>query len=39
VIDAQHAAVLNLRESGEISDQVWREIERDLDLEEMRMGA
>jgi hypothetical protein len=31
--------VLHLRERGEINDQVWREIERDLDLEEMRMDA
>lgn len=39
VIDAERAAVLHLRERGEINDQVWREIERDLDLEEMRMDA
>lgn len=39
VIDAERAAVLNLRESGEINDELWREIERDLDLEELRMDA
>ena len=39
VIDSERAAMLNLRERGEINDEVWREIERDLDLEEMRMDA
>jgi hypothetical protein len=27
------------REHGELDDEVWRQIERDLDLEELRMGA
>jgi CPA1 family monovalent cation:H+ antiporter len=39
VIDAERAAVLVLRERGEIDDEVWRGIERDLDLEELRMDA
>ena len=39
VIDAERAALLNLRERGEIDDAVWRQIERDLDLEELRMDA
>ena len=39
VIDAERSAVLNLRARGEIHDDVWRRIERDLDLEELRMEA
>jgi monovalent cation/hydrogen antiporter len=39
VIDAERAAVLTLRDRGEINDEVWRRIERDLDLEELRMEA
>jgi monovalent cation/hydrogen antiporter len=39
VIDAERAALLDLRDRGEIGDQVWRRIERDLDLEELRMEA
>jgi monovalent cation/hydrogen antiporter len=39
VIEAERAAVLDLRGRGEISDEVWRRIERDLDLEELRMEA
>jgi CPA1 family monovalent cation:H+ antiporter len=39
VIDAERAAVLDLRERGEINDEVWRRVERDLDLEELRMDA
>jgi monovalent cation/hydrogen antiporter len=39
VIDAERAAVLVLRERGEIDDKVWRGIERDLDLEELRLDA
>jgi hypothetical protein len=39
VIDAERAAVLGLRERGEIDDETWRRIERDLDLEEPRMEA
>jgi Na+/H+ antiporter len=39
VIDAERGAVLRLRDRGEIDDEVWRRIERDLDLEELRMEA
>ena len=39
VIDAERAAVLELRRRGEINDEAWRRIERDLDLEELRMEA
>jgi hypothetical protein len=39
VIDAERATVLRLRDDGTISDEVWRRVERDLDLEELRMEA
>jgi hypothetical protein len=39
VIDAERAAVLDLRSHGQINDAVWRLIERELDLEELRMEA
>jgi CPA1 family monovalent cation:H+ antiporter len=39
VIDAERAAILELRREGEITDQVWRRVERDLDLEELRLEA
>ena len=39
VIDAERSAVLKLRDQGAIDDEVWRRIERDLDLEELRMEA
>jgi CPA1 family monovalent cation:H+ antiporter len=39
VLAAERTAVLDLRERGEIADEVWRQIEWDLDLEEMRMDA
>jgi CPA1 family monovalent cation:H+ antiporter len=39
VIEAEREAVLRLRDRGEIDDEVWRRIERDLDLEELRMEA
>jgi Na+/H+ antiporter len=39
VIDAERAAILGLRRTGDISDQVWRRVERDLDLEELRLEA
>jgi len=39
VIDAERAAVLGLRERGEIDDESWRRVERDLDLEELRMDS
>jgi hypothetical protein len=31
--------MLDLRERGEIDDSVWNSIERDLDLEDLRMDA
>jgi monovalent cation/hydrogen antiporter len=39
VIDAERAAVLDLRQRGALDDETWRRIERDLDLEELRMEA
>jgi Na+/H+ antiporter len=39
VIDAERAAVLGLRDRGAINDEAWRRVERDLDLEELRMEA
>jgi CPA1 family monovalent cation:H+ antiporter len=39
VIDAERAAIIELRERGDINDDVWRRVERDLDLEELRMEA
>ena len=39
VIAAQRAAVIELRDRREINDQTLRTIERDLDLEEIRMEA
>jgi CPA1 family monovalent cation:H+ antiporter len=39
VIDAERGAVLKLRDRGMIDDVVWRRIERELDLEELRMEA
>jgi CPA1 family monovalent cation:H+ antiporter len=39
VIDAEREAVLGLRQRGDITDEAWRRIERDLDLEELRMEA
>jgi Na+/H+ antiporter len=39
VIDAQREAVLLMRERGAIDDDVLRNIERELDLEEVRMDA
>ena len=37
VIGAQRAAVIELRDRREINDQTLRQIERELDLEELRM--
>jgi monovalent cation/hydrogen antiporter len=37
VIDAQHRAVVELRNQGEIGDDVMRQIERELDLEASRL--
>ncbi|OAI39535.1 hypothetical protein AYO38_01460 [bacterium SCGC AG-212-C10] len=39
VIDTERAIVLELRDRGEISDEVRRRIERDLDLDELRVDA
>jgi monovalent cation/hydrogen antiporter len=39
VIDAERDAVIRLRDDGEISDEVLRRVERDLDLEQLRMEA
>jgi CPA1 family monovalent cation:H+ antiporter len=39
VIDAERNAVLRLRDRGQVHDDVWRRVERDLDLEELRMEA
>jgi CPA1 family monovalent cation:H+ antiporter len=39
VIGAQREAVIALRDMGEINDQTLRSIERELDLEELRMEA
>ena len=38
-IGAQRMALLDLRDGGEISDEVMRRVERELDLEESRLGA
>jgi len=38
VIDAQRDAIEGMRRSGEITDEVKRTVERDLDLEERRLG-
>jgi hypothetical protein len=39
VLAAEREAVIQLRDSGVIGDQVLRRIERDLDLEALRSGA
>jgi CPA1 family monovalent cation:H+ antiporter len=39
VIDAERGAILELRGRGSINDEAWRRVERDLDLEELRMEA
>jgi Na+/H+ antiporter len=39
VIDAEREALMRLRAEGEISDEVYRNLERELDLEERRMDA
>jgi CPA1 family monovalent cation:H+ antiporter len=39
VIEAQRDAIIGLRDDGTISDEVLRRVERDLDLEELRMEA
>ena len=37
VLTAEREALLNLRDRGAISDEIYRRVERDLDLEEIRM--
>jgi CPA1 family monovalent cation:H+ antiporter len=37
IIDAQREVLVGLRNAGDISDEVRRRIERDLDLEESRL--
>ncbi len=37
VIAAQRTAVIELRDQGEINDETLRQVERELDLEELRM--
>jgi monovalent cation/hydrogen antiporter len=39
VIDAERTALVQLRERGAVSDQVFRRVERDLDLDELRLEA
>ena len=39
VIEAEREALIRLRETGGLSDDVYRRVERDLDLEELRMEA
>ncbi|HEY3336160.1 MAG TPA: Na+/H+ antiporter [Candidatus Limnocylindrales bacterium] len=39
VIDAEREAVIRMRDRGELSDEVMRRLERDLDLEELREDA
>ncbi len=39
VIDAEREAILRLRETGGLGDDAFRRIERDLDLEELRMES
>jgi Na+/H+ antiporter len=39
VIDAEREALVRLKETGGIRDDVFRRVERDLDLEELRMEA
>jgi NhaP-type Na+/H+ or K+/H+ antiporter len=39
VIEAEREALIRLRETGGLSDDVFRLVERDLDLEELRMEA
>ena len=39
VIDAERETIIRLRDSGAISDETFRAVERDLDLEELRMEA
>jgi CPA1 family monovalent cation:H+ antiporter len=39
LLGVQRRTILDLRDRGEINDETLRRIQRDLDLEEMRLGA
>ena len=39
VLEAERGAVLDLRRRGALDDDAWRELERDLDLESLRLDA
>jgi monovalent cation/hydrogen antiporter len=39
VIDAERETIIRMRDGGAVSDDVFRSVERDLDLEELRMEA
>jgi CPA1 family monovalent cation:H+ antiporter len=39
LIEAEREAIIHMRDSGEISPETMRRIERDLDLEESRIGG
>jgi CPA1 family monovalent cation:H+ antiporter len=39
VLEAEREAMLNLRRQGALDDEAWRHIERDLDLEALRLDA
>ena len=39
VINAEREALIDLRDRGVVNDEVFRHLERDLDLEELRMEA
>ncbi|MFL5679411.1 MAG: Na+/H+ antiporter [Chloroflexota bacterium] len=39
VIDAERETILRMRDGGAVNDEVFRAVERDLDLEELRMEA
>jgi CPA1 family monovalent cation:H+ antiporter len=39
VIDAERETIIRMRDGGAVSDEVFRAVERDLDLEELRMEA
>jgi len=39
VVEAERAAVLELRTRGALDDQAWRRIQRELDLEALRLDA
>jgi CPA1 family monovalent cation:H+ antiporter len=39
IVDAQREAIIGLRDAGEINDEVLRELERELDLEELRLES